>query len=227
MVTLLSVALFVSAPQAAPFFLDPDVDVGERLVLEHEDPAARPSLSRVRRLLDERRAGQEVASLGPISLAGFSFARELQVSSAVRVIVVSCFLGGGLLAFDSRGKMLAAFRTWQILDVGLASLGDGDTFALVTRQEDVRGSGVNVVQHNVYRVGAHRIQRLWQGLDHGHSSGWGATDEDWEGYFRFWETGSGPPRIRQVLRDLERGKEYVRTWTLRGDRYRLVSQPPQ
>ncbi len=227
MVILLSVALFVSVPQAAPFFLDTEVDVGERLVLEHEDPAARPSLSTVRRLLDERRAGQEVASLGPISLAGFSFARELQLSPVVRVIVVSCFLGGGLLAFDSHGKMLAAFRTWQILDVGLASLGDGDTFALVTRQEDARGTGVNVVQHHVYRVRAHRIQRLWRGLDHGHWSGWGGTRENAEGYFRFWETGSGPPKIRQVLRDLERGKEYVRTWTLRGDRYRLVSQRPQ
>lgn len=227
MVILLSVVLFASPPQAAPFFLDTDVDVGERLVLENEDPAARPSLSTVRRRLDERRAGHEVASLGPISLAAFSFARELQVSPAVRVVVVSCFLGGGLLAFDSHGKMLAAFRTWQILDVGLASLGDDDTFALVTRQEDVRGSGVNIVQHNVYRVRAHRIQRLWRGLDHGYTSGWGATDEDAEGYFRFWETGSGPPKIRQLLRDLKRGKEYVRIWALRGDRYRLVSQRAQ
>jgi hypothetical protein len=227
MVMLLSLALFFNAPKLGPLFLDTGFDVEERIALEDEDPAVRPSLSTVRRLLEQRRAGQEIASLGPIGLAGFSFARELQLSPSVRVIVVSCFLGGGLLAFGAHGRMLASFRTWQILEFGLAALDDGHAFVIVTLQEDVRGTGLNIVRHNVDRFRKGRFQRLWQGLDHGHVGGWGGDDEQAEGFFRFSETDLSPPEIRQLVRNLKTGQEYVRTWRLRGDRFVLLSDPPR
>ena len=156
---------------------------------------------------------------------GFSFAREVELSPSVRVVVVACNLGGGLLAFDRAGRFLAAYRTMEILGLELVELDDDEQFELITRQKDSSGTGLLVVQHNVYRYREGQFQHLWAGLEYGHVKT-GVDNEEAEGFLRVSKRGENA-EIRQLLRDRLSGETREHLWRLEGDRFELVDSSPR
>src|ERR1700747_1803009 len=80
-------------------------------------------------------------SIGEISLKGFEFSREIETGGGLRVIIVSCNLGGGLLTFRADASLVSSAVTGEIVGVRLLNLRGNESSELLTEEVDGRGTG--------------------------------------------------------------------------------------
>jgi hypothetical protein len=137
--------------------------VGEATV---NAPAAEKSarsmtaLDRARAALNRRGSGEAV---GDISLAGYSFSRELEIGEGLHVIVISSNLAGGLAVFRGDGSAVVTQPTREITWVQLFDLDEDGVSEIVTEEIDGRGTGVLEKTFRVYRVTANQVVEIWSG----------------------------------------------------------------
>ncbi len=215
--------LAIASVEPLPYLLQPGWDPAERAIQRDEDPRARPSLEEVRQLLAQRASGVAVDSVGPIALHGYNESWEAEVSDSVRLVALSCFLGGGLLTFDPAGDLLASYRTTEIRTIDLIDLDCDGVMEIHTIQEDIRGTGLNVQMHHLYRVESGQPSDLWVGLDRGHVAVPG-DKQDAMGAVTFVKSCTGSPEIQHVVRDLRTNKEIKRRW--RVEKEQVVALEP-
>jgi len=127
-----------------------------------ENDRATVTLDQARTLVKEREAGEDVHVVGPISVAGYNWARELEIGSGTRIMAISCNLGGGLLVFDVKGALTGFRRTSEIRSAGIFSLYGGPRLVVLTNERDDTGSGFQHWFYHLYAVDE-RIKELWVG----------------------------------------------------------------
>jgi hypothetical protein len=157
--------------------------------LQAGDLQAPLTIEGARRAIQMKIEGETVDSVGPVSLSGFNFYREVDLGNLVRLIVVSANIHGGLLAFRRDGSALGTMATDEITWIMLADL-DGDGMAEVFTEEiDGRGTGLLSKCFCLYGVDASGIRRLWKGESYYRSQPWNpgqatARSEERDGFLR-------------------------------------------
>jgi len=152
------------------------------------EKASMTPLERARAMLKHPGPGEMI---GSISLAGFSFSRELEIGAGFRVIVISSNLIGGLTIFRNDGAMVAAHPTREITWVQLFDLDEDGVSEVVTEEIDGRGTGVLKKTFRVYRVMPNNVAEIWSGQSFRRRAPDENHVEESNGFLRFDRGGGG------------------------------------
>ena len=173
------------------------------------------SLGQARELLRARLANRKTEPIGPVSLAGFNWARELQVSPTRVVLAISCNLGGGMILFDERGRELAFRRTYEIRpSITVTDIDGSGTLAVVTEERDGVGTGFQEWYYRIYLLAADRITPVWHGESYFAYSNALSGDQPTERLGFFW-LGPSDGELWHLVRDRTTGCETVQHYQLR------------
>lgn len=127
---------------------------------EGEHDSATITLAEARSTVQRLEAGGRVGTLGPISVAGYNWARDLDLGLGVHAFVISANLGGGILVFQPDGSQRAFRRTWEIRSVQLVPLSASAPLALLTDERDGVGTGFQEWYYRLYSA-SNGLSLLW------------------------------------------------------------------
>lgn len=114
-----------------------------------------------RAIIRDREQTGRPDTLGPVSLAGYNFARELQLSGEHAVIAVSRSRGGALMLFGRDGQLQHVTQTREIRSLSLFDFDEDGTHEVVAEDCD-GGTGILVCEYHVYRVGQSSLSEVWK-----------------------------------------------------------------
>ena len=193
----------------------------ERPLVQGEDTTARPALHDVITLLKKRARGESVTSVGPVSLAGFNYSRVLELGGGRALVVISCNLGGGLMAFAPDGQLLATRRTWEQRSVQLADLDHDDQDEVITVELDEVGTGLVGWRYHIYRLSSDGWKQLWSAVSY-LSIKIGAKAEIREGFLRLSDLDRNHVRLVYAARSGGAGLWTTSEWVLQGGTFKHV-----
>lgn len=193
-------------------------EVQERKPYAEESQTSRPTLEQVHSLLKRRLSGESINSVGPIGLGGFNFARTFDLGSGVSLVAISCNLGGGMIAFDADGHLVASRRTWELGTLQVVDLDGDGRDEVITTEKDGVGTGLITWAYHIYRLAPAGWQHLWSGVSWSSiSSEAGANTR--EGFLRVADLGKAQPRIVFVERAGDSGPWQTSAWVLNGGQF--------
>lgn len=145
--------------------------------------------------LDEARAkldrGDAEGAIGNITLAGYSFSREVGVGAGKRVIVISCNLAGGIALYDRNGSLVSTTRTQEITSLQVVDVDEDGVADLLTEEIDGRGTGVLLKSFRLYRVETDAVRQVWQGESYNRRENERGRVRELIGFLRFDPSGGG------------------------------------
>jgi hypothetical protein len=168
------------------------------------------TLERARQLLERRTA----SAVGPVTLNGYNFHREVEIGNGLRVIVISRNLGGGLLVFDANGANVSAKQTKEITWVQLFDLDEDGVAEVVTEEIEGRGTGVLEKRFHIYRFAANGIESVWTGESYSRHAPTPEAIEETTSFIRFDMSGAGrSARLTHLVFDVAgRRREATFEW---------------
>lgn len=162
--------------------------VGEATVKAPTVTARTTPLDRARDVLALRAPG---AAIGNIQLAGYNFHREMDLGGGLRMIAISCNLGGGLAVFRSDGSAVTTQPTKEITTVQLIDLDEDGVSEVLTEEIDGRGTGVLDKTFRVYRIVGNGVREVWSGESYIRRAPDEHHIEETIGFVRFDGSGAG------------------------------------
>ncbi|NLH10785.1 MAG: hypothetical protein GX464_05480 [Holophagae bacterium] len=190
-------------------------------------------LDAVRQLLEARAAGgvQAPSEVVGVSLAGYNFHRLVEPGQGLRVVVISCTQGegGGLLAFDRGGKLIAKRETGEIISIQLVDLDHDGVDELITEEVVNCSTGNFNTLFGVYRVSGGTIKQLWT-----KEAAWDdhvppSPHERRQCFLRAAVTARGCvvlPQLVYVVLDPSSCSWGKETWQLNGDSFQQTKNAP-
>jgi len=173
-------------------------------------------------------------TIGQISLKGFEFSREIEVGGGLRVIAVSCNLGGGMLAFRGDGSLLNSITTNEIVGIRLLNLRGNKYSELVTEEVEGRGTGVLIKSFDLYVVSNEPLKRIWTSESYVFESDWIAatnrtkTTKLVSGYLRVDDNIYGHSFVLTYILIDDQGRTIRReTYEMHGDNLVRITIPLQ
>jgi len=190
---------------------------------EYEKDANIVTLDEARKIIAARENGEDVEAVGPIRLGGLNFTREIEIGKSTRALIISCHLGGGIMVFDSAGKLIAFRRTGNIKSVQILDIDEKDQDEIITDEIDGTGTGIGRDGYHIYRLSNNKLEQLWHGESY-YLDAFPGQHIERQGFIRFMESGWGIPltRLIHTVCDIDAKKCRQDVYVLRDNQFRKV-----
>jgi hypothetical protein len=177
---------------------------------EHEAPL---NLNQAREILAHGAPNQ---ALGPISLQGLNYSREIDIGKGLRVLVLSKNMSGGLILFSRDGVAKSFLATEEITSLQIFDLNEDGVSELITEEIEGRGTGVLVKNFKVYKFDAEDIKEIWKGQSYSLSAPWNPDNKtqrvhETQSFLRFDRGIGGAPSRMTYLEPLDHTGRFRKT----------------